>query len=508
MELNKHETTLTSFSKIYEHSCEQSVDTEVSLADYCPEVNKVLKCIAEPNILSTQCTENGISIGGQLAMTVIYLDPEGKPNSINHICPFSKTVETADANGCYAKVLPAINYLNTKAVGPRKLEMHGSIGISVTVWDIKRKNIITELQGEGIHSKNDCCKVARALPPIQKSIFVDDDLQIPQNRPPIGKLIRCDAKATVDECKYVSGKAVVKGDFTLELLYCPSPEGRPILLTETRGFSQVVDCVSESDELLFDTFIKVQALDVRPKTSMDGEVRNVSFEAKMSLTVFAYEQDEICRVTDAFSTAMSADIVKEKIKLQQYHQSICENFVCKKTVDPIGLTVTDIYDIWCYPKVEHWGVENGEAVVRGTVTLNALCCEDTENKAYFEKELDFEFCTPISADGDDAIFKPEVLVNAVNYSLNAEGRVEVSVELNVKANLFLQIEEECVVSAVIGEGTIQKEHDTAAVLYFAENESVWCVAKKYKTSPQKVCNVNGIDDADEPQSRMLLVPAY
>lgn len=505
MELNKHETTLTSLVKTYEHSCEQSIDTEITLADYCPEVNKVLKCIAEPNALSTQCTENGISVGGQLAMTVIYLDPEGKLNSVNHICPFTKTFETADANGCYAEAVPMVNYLNTKAVGPRKLEMHGSIGISVTVLDIKRKSVITELQGEGIHSKNDCCSVVRALPPIEKSIFVDDDLQIPQNRPSIGRLIRADAKATVDECKYVSGKVVVKGDFTLELLYCPSPEGRPILLTETRGFSQVVDCAGESEDLLFDSFIKVQALDVRTKTSMDGEVRNVSFEAKMCLTVFPYEQDEICRVTDAFSTVFKADIIKERIKLQQFGQSICENFVCKKTVDPIGLTVTDIYDIWCCPKVEHWGVENGEAVVRGTVTLNVLCSEDNDSKAYFEKELDFEFSTLISA--DDAVFKPEVTVKAVNFSLNAENRVDVSVELNAKFNVFLQSEEEAIVSAVISEEAVSKDHDTAAVLYFAENESVWCVAKKYKTSPLKVCAVNGIDDADEPQNKMLLVPS-
>ena len=73
--------------------------------------------------------------------------------------------------------------------------------------------------------------------------------------------------------------------------------------------------------------------------------------------------------------------------------------------------------------------------------------------------------------------------------------------------MFLQSEEEAVVSAIISEEAVSKDHDTAAVLYFAENESVCCVAKKYKTSPQKVCAVNGIDDADEPQNKMLLVPS-
>ena len=71
MEFNKTETVVKSYKTLFESNSEQSVDTDFTLPDYYPEVTKVLKVLPEINILSSQCSESGVSVGGQVVLTLL-----------------------------------------------------------------------------------------------------------------------------------------------------------------------------------------------------------------------------------------------------------------------------------------------------------------------------------------------------------------------------------------------------------------------------------------------------
>ncbi len=507
MEQNRHDSYISVFKKTYENTLEQSIDTDFTLPDYYPEITKILKCLQEISILSKQCSDGKLNIGGQVVLTLMYVGSDEQINSFTHTYPFSKSVDVDNADGELVNVMPKIAYLNTKAVAPRKVEIHGSASLNVTVSKIEKIWVVASDDSEGVYSRKEDITASIPVGVVKKSTFIDDEINIPQTKPTIGKILRYWARPVISECKNVSGKTVIKGDVDIDLLYCPSDSKKPILITERKGFSQIVDSVNDGEECCFISKVKVDSIELRPKTSLDGEVRTVNFEVKLSLELICYENVTQTVITDAFTTKYQADIKQCEIKIENLVDEISENFVCKKTFDFSGGLLSEVYDTWCDAVVEHTAFDGNNMLISGNVNVHILGTDNDGQPVYFERSLDCEYKAELDNKFDEYCCCPEITVAAVNCSLNGDAGVDISVELSVKAKVIAIKSINAVTSITVDiDDMLQQDNNAAIVLYFAENESVWSIAQKYKTSPEIICKSNAIDDFDEVCKRMIIVP--
>ena len=506
MEFDKTDLTVSSYKRVYESNLEQSVDTDFTLPDYYPEVVKILKVIPEISIMSSQCTTNGVGIGGQVTLTFLYYGGDDKINSFTHIYPFTKSHDAeVPENGCVS-VQPFVGYMNCKAVGPRKIEVHGSLALSVAVDSVDNKEILSSTNCEGIYLKTAEKSFLKFYDALAKSVFIEDEIQISPNTPAIEKIIRNCAIANITECKYISGKVVVKGDVKLEILYCTAQSNKPMLISEIKGFSQIFDCMTECENLKFEPSVRVESFEVHSKTGLDGDVRNIAFEARIGVQVIPYCLENNNIVVDAFTGKYKADIKFDNINAETEADCIYENFVCKKKFG-FGDTLTEIFDVWSKASVEHTAKDNNCVLVKGTACVFILGIDGEGKPIYFERPIEYEYRYDLSKDIKGLRCRPQVTVVAVNYSLNSEGTVEMSVELKINATVY-SVESIKAVSgiSVDFENTIYKDTETAMILYYPENETVWEIAKKYCTCPRKICEANEIDDTETVCNSVLLIP--
>ena len=439
-------------------------------------------------------------------LTLMYVGSDEQINSFTHTYPFAKSVD-ADANGELVCVTPKIAYLNTKAIAPRKVEIHGSASLNVTVSDIEKYSVISSNDSDGVYSKTEEVSSCIPIGVVTKSTFIEDEITIPQNKPTIGKILRYSARPVITECKNVSGKTVVKGDVDIELLYCPNDTKKPILLTERRGFSQIVDSLSNREECCFVSKVKTDLFEIRPKTSLDGEVRTVNFEIKLTIELNCYENATQTVITDAFTTKYQADIKRCELKTESIADEIKENFVCKKSFDFSGGLLADIYDTWCDAVVEHTAFDEDEMMISGVINVHILGVDNDGQPVYFERSFDYEYKNVLNVLCDEYNCCPEVSVVAINCSINADGEIDISVELLVNSIIFAVKPLNVVTSINLDKNSmLHQDTQAAVVLYFAENERVWDVAQKYKTSPESVCKCNNLNDFDDICNRMLIVP--
>ena len=63
---------------LFEGNCEQAVDTELTLPDYCPDIGKLLKCRLVPMIMSRHVNFDSLVVEGTARISVIYLDDRDK----------------------------------------------------------------------------------------------------------------------------------------------------------------------------------------------------------------------------------------------------------------------------------------------------------------------------------------------------------------------------------------------------------------------------------------------
>ena len=76
---------------VFEGSSEQPVDVDFTLPDYCPDIEKILKCTAVPSIFSKNLSGGNLEIDGAVNIKVLYLDAKNKTiRCCEHSSPFSE----------------------------------------------------------------------------------------------------------------------------------------------------------------------------------------------------------------------------------------------------------------------------------------------------------------------------------------------------------------------------------------------------------------------------------
>ena len=140
---------------VFEGSAEQPVDLELSLPDYCPDVERILKCRICPGISSGSITGDRLDVDGNVTIRLYYLDSKKQAVRLcEHTSPFSCsfTLRNADPE-CISRIRLRTGYLNCRAVSPRKLDIHGAFTVMASVYKPGEKQYCTGIEGDDIQQQ-------------------------------------------------------------------------------------------------------------------------------------------------------------------------------------------------------------------------------------------------------------------------------------------------------------------------------------------------------------------
>ena len=502
MELNLQNKDIVLKEKLFEGAQEQSLDAEITLPDYYPEVSKILNCSSQVMIHNKQCVGDTISIGGQVKINILYLDPDGEINCYENTENFSKSIEAKiDIDGCLVEVEPKINYLNHKATAPRKMELHGSINLLCLVFKLCKESIVSDIECDDVYTKKQILTFVEPSESIRKLSYIEDEISV-GNYPPVNKIIRTDCKVEVIECKLLNQKCMVKGDLMIEIVYL-SKDSRCFTLRHTHGFSQIIDCDDVNEDTTCNADAKVISFETRLKTTNEGENCAVGFEAKVEIELSCSNKKELEVVCDAFSSVCSINTAIKNVGLIDSIENFKESFVCKKSYE-LPICGNEVIDCSCELDSSFSAVDNEKLVVKGSVNIGTLYKTSDDSISFYNKPIDFEYVRDDCADSDE--YMTRVKIKAVNFTLAGDGIINIEVEIEVSVIKMTVIQFKVLDEVIASECETTPDEKTAIRLYFAEDESVWDIAKKYKTCPSRVCKINCIENIDCMCKGVLLVP--
>lgn len=503
MELNFERQELMTDRKIFEGTAEQSIDTEITLPDYYPEVSKILTCQSKINIQNKQCSGGTATIGGQVLLTVLYLDPDGELNIYACDQPFTKTLETnTDCENATLTASASVNYINHKANAPRRFELHGSFTVSVSVFTSASATLIKAVENSNIFVRSTEFVCIEPIERLRKLSYIEDEINT-DTKPAVAKLIRQECYAIISECKFLNQKAMVKGDLIIELVYL-SADCRKYTLSRVHGFSQIIDCEHSNENTDCSARAEVISFETMVKGTSDGENKAVGFEAKLEIELRCSRKREMTAVSDAFSDRYAVEVVTEKYDIVKSREAFVESFVCKKSYE-LPECGDEILDIWPSAVTERSAVDDGKLFVKGTVNIAALYKTSSGETAFYCKPVDFEYSKDECEECE--YYSASVRLKAISSTLASNGTVETEVEMEISViktvmdTVTVLRDIECDESE-----PITRDENTAVTLYFAENECVWEIAKHYKSSPKDICRINDIESIDTKCNKVLLVP--
>ena len=488
---------------------EQSIETQITLPDYCGEIKKILKCTLIPGVHSVSRTGERVSARGNILLRVLYCAENDK------IDCYEKNIDLAVSGQMKSvtddTVLTAraeASYVNCRVSSPRKISVEGSVCVEFSGERINKKEYPSAVEAPCVQVLNKEIENENTICIGEKTFDMAETVSLPAEKPPLGKLIHRSAYIVPESKKAVSGKLLIKGECVTEIVYCPREEKTGIeRFSHSMPLSQIIEIDGIDDDMECNVSCVPSLLTVTPKTGADDSGRLIDIALRISAGVTGSEKRKTKFICDCYSTDGEIESEYTLTDVLCPLTSFEKTETVKSSLD-IGTQVKEIYDIRISDiKTQMKGEgDKAKGVCRAVACI--LYADEKNEPCYAERELEFFSEVPLKDAYESVKCDYGAIVRKTEWTSSGKGKAELSIEFIVNVKI-------CSVSSVRILSNIRKaENDSKGVrkpaltIYFCDDkEKVWDIAKKYRTTSAAVREENGIEGEEVKGAGMLLIPS-
>lgn len=492
----------------YKEAVEQPIDCDITLPEYFPDVQRILKCTLCARINTVQKSGDRVTAEGTGHLSVLYVSEGNCIRCFEQSIPFSRFAESKEIEHAECAVRAKTEYVNCRAVSGRRLDIHGCLSVMFTCYTKARHPLICGCEGGGVQTKTKNFNVCNLEDCCERAFCLNETFEIGTGKPSIVQLIRSDASAVIEDTKVVSGKILIKGELNIRTLYISEDESDEIQsIDHAMPISQIIEVDGAQDGCVDVVRLDISGLEVSAKTDTAGALRLL--EASVDIRAFTeiYMEKEMTAVTDAYSTCCEMTSKCKQVGIRNLCDSFTDTYLCRSSLDLSGTDIERVIDMSVAGLTCTSACVQGELSLKGTITVNLLLCAADGEISFSERQFDYEYKRSVSVGTADIECEPHAVVTGVNYLLGSDNKIDARVELELTATVFTVTTISAVAEMELLEEKPKAENTAALTIYFSEaGESVWEIARRYNTTVQSIMAENKLTDDVIAEKCKLLIP--
>lgn len=511
MEASNERKKMNVLSVVAERTAEQNIDVQINLPEYRSDIKKILKCFVLPNIFASGISGDRVSADAEAVIRVLYIGENGKLECYEQSVPFSKHIEISGAQSDFCvRTYAKTEYVNCRALSQRRISVSASICLRFTVKRIGEENIFTACDEGAIQTKSELlsCTVPQAL--CNKMFEMSETAALPDGLAPVGAIVKTHTAAVIDTVKTIENKMLIKGDMVTDILYCTdSSENETEKYRHTMPISQIIDLEGIDESSLCDIDTEILSVCVSPKADSEGKNRLLDIAVKAGVSVTAYENCDICTVSDGYSTQYETEAEYKNLFFRKHIFTYRETKQVRCEFDLSGLSVsaiTDVFALKCDGSAEN---SDGKTEGRGEAPIGILFKNSEGEYGYTEKTVDFTFECKSEETNETVIAQPRFAVTEISGNVTNPDKAEIRMSVLVTMPIFEEKERRVCVRLEEKDDMEKKPCECPLTVYFSSpGEKIWDIAKKYNTTCERIKDDNEISADELSDKTMLLISSF
>ena len=484
---------------------EQAVDMDLSLPDYCPDIERILSCTLIPEVNMTNVSGDRLNIEGSSCARVVYLDGDRSIRVYEYRTPFSESLpmkgESPDGV-VYVDAKP--EYLNCRALSPRKLSLHGafSLGVRIAIKDDQVYYACDD--SDELQTKSDTLAVSTLCGLSSESFSVQEDISV-SGKSDISTLISHRLSARITDMKAIQNKIMLNAELKLDLMYLSGIENPTLeCMSYSLPVSRVVDCEGVDENAVIDGELSVMSSDVHlSDDALDGS-SVLSLDARLCFNTLCYADSEIEVLSDAFSTQKDAQVQTEPFSCNS--GVLCRSFTdTGKATIALEEEIGKILDVHCEKLTASYMTADDGVMINAKMTVG-IYFENQENETrYVERDAEFGFRPDTG--GNTEILRLRVSADSLSYRLKDSSSIEIRAEMCYRLTVCRRISCAAVSSVSVDDDAPRRAQDSTLILYYADDgDRVWDIAKRFCSRPADIIAENDLEGETIGAGMMLMIP--
>lgn len=508
-ELNKYKFSM--LDNIFQGVQEIPVDCDLTLPDYCPDIGKILKCQISAGVHSRNISGDQLSIEGNSKLELLYSDLE--KNTIRCFkteIPFSQNLNIKNSSQFSAATFDIKReYINCRAVSPRRIDIHGAFSLKINVFGTKNYEITSDISSDDIKQKKSDVSFSQLSSLFQHQINISEILDLGSDKSIPEFIIKSNLNISDIECSSNNERINIRAKINIKILYISDIETGKIDSVENDiPINETIDASGVMDDNIFMIIPEIIYHEEKISTDSENIGNLINEDIKIMMTIFAFQDDETKIIDDAYSTEYETELSCENFKFKKFSGILSENIIHKELIKNSDNKFFKILDIWSNSYSAGFSKKDLNSSFELKINLCILAINPDFVPFYIEREIKFskELYENINSKiSDSYIF---MSITGIDYKIINNDEIEVKLNIQINANMYDESEYNLVENITSNESAPKiKDLNTALTIYYANaGENIWDIAKHYGTTIEKIQDENDIDFEVLDSDRAILIP--
>lgn len=493
---------------VHESTAEQSLDADISLPDYCPEIIKILKCSVEPDITSVSNNSGRITADVSVSVRLLYVGENGKVSAYEQNYPVQKFIESNRITSDSAVSLKIrTDYANCRAVNPRRVDVRAMMTFIFRAVNKREEHLLCGADGCGIQTVTDEENVASLCGINERAFSLSEVVNIPDDRPSVNRIVSISPHTVISELRVINNKALLKGDCNVKIYYLSDESSSVEYIEHSVPISQILELDGLNENCKTGIKLSFSSCEAAAKADSSGDMRLVDFNARINAFITAFEEIPVSFITDAYSTLYETKNTFKNIELMKYGDDFDVNFTNKVVLESIGVSVNSVMAVWCTDLRYDFSSSDDKCNISGTYQANILYKDNENQTGIIQKPVDFDYSLKMNGKAEKIHCNGYVQIVSCSCAVTGDSRLEMKTELSGKGMLLYCGMKKYISSIELLNENKKKDNCALTICFCDKGENLWNIARKYNTTVEAVRAENDIECDVVEENCMLLIPS-
>jgi len=479
---------------------------DVILSDNCPDIAEILCADAKVKVTNTEYRNGKATVSGIVEFSALYVpDTEGAElKSVLRKFDFSVVSDIKADEDAQIFATATAEHIGFTLVNSRKISSKVMLAVKICAYQQKSYEPLISVDGDDIEKTEKKYNIYVPLSETCTDIDVADLLQVPDEYPDIAEILKVDSRVTPGDVRIMNGKVMIQAELHLNTLYAAADEkGSVFCIHHSIPFTEIAEAPGADEQAVVNVSYDVTEIVSNIKGDLNGDTKIISMESVICACVKVSKTVTENFIDDCYFLNSDTETKRKSMKICEYVTSESTKITSHQTVEmPKNTKIKEIVSCSAKPILKDAKWENGQIKLNGVLVTYLIYRDDKESLRCAVTESDLSW--------EKAISEPcsvEALLSAEDINASKDENVaQISVDIRLFAKALKDKEVSILVDCAPKEDE-NKKTTPAMVVYFAKDgDTVWDVAKKYRTKSQLIKEANSLESEKIEKGRRLLIP--
>ena len=473
-----------------------TIEGDMIVPDVKPDILNTIDTVGNVCIYKKDVLDGKVRLDGSVNLNVIYLaDSEiDTTRGLTTVLDFTQIIDVDSCRtGMNLRNNITIKEIECKVLNGRKINTKVVLEIELYIYSNEEIKILKEINNvEGIQILNSNMQINNLVGTGCCRASAKDTIGLEEGDC-LSEILKTEVNVIHNEKKVSYNKILLKSDANVKIMYL-TENGDIKVVSSNIPVMGFIDIPNVSENNLLNSYYEIKNILVKPNAS---EQHSIYVEIEFEICCEASDTMEIESIQDMYCPDSNLEFKQKEVNTitnKQINKSI---YNIKERIAIPEISSNKIYDVEINPNVNSVNVLNGRIVYEGDLKLNFIFSSNSINGIDTKRYL-LPFTYNIDNENINQNKTINTTVNCIadEFVVTSDGMIDCRVNLEFRNEMY-----ENANINIIDEIEMTEDNSNlnpSMIVYIVkEGDTIWEIAKKYKTTMQEIININNLDNGDE-----------